>query len=98
MNEQVNCGRCAHLWNREPNHPGFGRCACLARQHQLQQLRPMVELVATCEHAQLSAKFDPEFLPALRLSRRGFVQPSCLAPTPQTHPVHADETRFQDTL
>lgn len=67
--EPVNCGRCAHLWNRESNHPGFGRCACNARYRQTGELRPMVQLDSSCDHAQLSAKFDPEFIPRLRAQR-----------------------------
>lgn len=57
--EPVNCGRCAHLWNRA--QPGFGICACAARQDQTGRVRPTVALDATCEHAKISAKFDPDF-------------------------------------
>lgn len=99
--EPVNCGRCAHLWNREPNHPGFGRCACQARQDQTGKIRAMVELTATCEFAQLSAKFDPAFMPAVHAARRGdWPQPSILEPvqeTPTTE-IHSDETTGQVSL
>lgn len=67
----VNCGRCAHLWNRAYNQPGFGRCACHARKQITGKIRELVSLDATCEHAQLSAKYDPDFLPRLRAARRG---------------------------
>ena len=78
----TNCGRCAHLWNRDAGHPGFGRCACAARQHQTAQIRPLVDLNGTCEHAQLSAKFDPDFMPRLAAARRGeWETPTILAPT-----------------
>jgi hypothetical protein len=63
----VNCGKCAHLWNTKPN--GFGICACHARQIQTSMIRPTVALDATCEHAQLSAKFNPDFMPSLRAAR-----------------------------
>lgn len=82
--EPVNCGRCAHLWNREPNNPGHGRCACLARQEQTGKIRELVNLSETCEHALLSAKLDPDFMPRLRAARReawGLNVPSILAPS-----------------
>ncbi len=97
----VNCGRCANLWNR--SQPGFGVCASAARAHQIGKIRATVALDATCEHAQLSAKFDPDFFPALRLARRGgFPQPSCLdePQTPHTDATenqnHRPQDRFQD--
>lgn len=67
--EPVNCGRCAHMWSKA--HPGFGVCACHARQQVTGKIRPTVRLDSTCEHAQLSAKFDPDFLPRLKAARRG---------------------------
>lgn len=60
--EIINCGRCAHLHNRgRGSHPGQGRCACNARMIQTGQVRPVVMLDSTCEHAKLSAAFDPNF-------------------------------------
>lgn len=89
MNDQpVNCGRCAHLWNLEPNKPGFGRCACHARQQQSGVIRELVNLTGTCEHAQISAKFDPNFLPRLRAVRRGDWE----APESQLPPPSSDAT------
>lgn len=79
----VNCGRCAHLWNREPNHPGQGRCACFARQQQTGKIRELVTLTETCEHAQLSAKSDPDFIPRLRAARHG----EWAKPEPPAEPV-----------
>jgi hypothetical protein len=67
--ETINCGRCAHLWGQA--HPGFGVCACRARQDKTNQIRPKVRLDSTCEFAQLSAKFDPHFLPRIRAARNG---------------------------
>lgn len=86
----VNCGRCALLWNRDANHPGFGRCASQARQEQTGQIRPLVDLTATCEWAQLSVKFDPDFLPRLRVARREAIglgnSPTILDPSDKTEP------------
>jgi hypothetical protein len=79
----VNCGRCAHLWNREPNHPDKGQCACHARQQQTGKIRELVTLTETCERAQLSAKFDPDFMPRLRAARRGDWE----KPEPPAEPV-----------
>ncbi len=93
--EPVNCGRCAHLWNR--SQPGFGVCASAARAHQIGKIRSTVALDATCEHAQLSAKFDPDFFPALRLARRGWIQPSCTQPqTTETDARQNQDNRPQD--
>lgn len=69
--EPVTCARCAHLWNRESSKPSHGRCACNARQQETGIVRELVDLEGTCEHAQLSAKCDPDFLPRLRAARRG---------------------------
>lgn len=55
----INCGRCAHLWGQA--HPG--------------QIRPKVRLDSTCKHAQLSAKFDPHFIPRMLAERRGEIYP-----------------------
>lgn len=63
MISPVNCGRCAHLWNREGNHPGTGRCGCNARQRETGEIRPLVDLNATCGHAELSAKFQEKPAP-----------------------------------
>ena len=90
MSEPINCGRCAHLWNRK--NSSFGVCACFARQELTGQLRPSVALDATCEHAELSAKFDPEFMAKVRASRPGYVpQPSILSPV-----TAADSSREDD--
>ena len=67
----INCGRCAHLWGRKNGHPDSGVCACHARQVRTGQLRPTVSLDATCEDAQLSAKFDPDFWPRVIAARQG---------------------------
>ena len=83
MAEPVNCGRCAHLWNRDANHPGFGRCACRARQDETGEIRPLVALDSVCEHAQLSAKFDPAFMPAILAARRGDWEKPDPQPEPQ---------------
>lgn len=80
--EPVNCGRCAHLAKREPNQIGFGRCGCTARMEQTGHIRPLVDLTHTCEWAQLSAKYDPEFLKRVRAERYPWLVniPSILEP------------------
>ncbi|RYD18849.1 MAG: hypothetical protein EOP88_21140 [Verrucomicrobiaceae bacterium] len=80
--EPVNCGRCAHLANREPNQIGSGRCGCTARMQETGQIRPLVNLTYTCEWAQLSAKYDPEFLKRVRAERYPHIVsiPSILSP------------------
>ncbi|MEO5715040.1 MAG: hypothetical protein ABIT37_16295 [Luteolibacter sp.] len=94
--ETVNCGRCASLWNKEANRPGFGRCASHARQQQTGKIRPLVDLNATCEHAQLSAKFNPEYFPRLIAERQAA---ACYPPTgggqchPPTAPVETTAER-----
>jgi hypothetical protein len=81
--DPINCGRCAHLWNR--TNPGFGICACKARQDKTGKIRPVVSLDSTCDDAQLSAKFDPDFFPRLAATRRGsWETPPPAEPTPQT--------------
>lgn len=59
MPTPVNCGRCSRL--RRQTQPGFGICGSHARMIQTDQVSPTVSLDATCEHAALSAKFDPDF-------------------------------------
>lgn len=58
--EIVNCGRCAHL-NRF-TRLGFGKCGCNARMRQTGEVLPTVSLDATCEHAKLSQKYNPNIL------------------------------------
>jgi hypothetical protein len=59
MSESINCGRCAHLWKKH-TVPSLGYCGCHARKIQTGQIKPVVDLSETCEHAKLSAKFDPD--------------------------------------
>jgi hypothetical protein len=98
----VNCGRCAHLWCRKRGRPGHGVCACAARRTVTGEIYPTVHLDSTCAHAQLSAKFDPDFMPRVWAARRGGIpRPSLLAPvSPPPAPTPKPETReiYQDSL
>jgi hypothetical protein len=57
--QPVNCGRCSLLSRH--TRPGFGICGSTARMIQTGEALPTVSLDSTCEHAALSAKFDPDF-------------------------------------
>lgn len=87
LDEPVNCGRCAMLSRRA--QPGFGICGCNARGREIGKYHTTVSLDATCEHAKISAKFDPDFFPKIRAARlvaMGILpilpEPSPPAPTP----------------